>query len=232
MGRDAVTRHIWRVNSPIIPAGARGKWPAPQFLDVIEAQRLVYTLCHDRNAGTIVQLIGASTGAGTSTMVRDLALVAARLPNVRVLLLDLEPPGNSQITILRERYGIAVLGADSLFGPPGDVLVHHMALGGLYVTETRLPPGAPTPPWVKIFAALRAGFELVLIDSPPVERSYDGIMLAPEVDSSVLVVEAERTRSAVAQNLRDRILAVGGTISGVMLNKQRFYIPDFIYRHI
>jgi hypothetical protein len=32
--------------------------------------------------------------------------------------------------------------------------------------------------------------------------------------------------------LRDRILAVGGTISGVMLNKQRFYIPDFIYRHI
>jgi hypothetical protein len=57
-------------------------------------------------------------------------------------------------------------------------------------------------------------------------------MLAPAVDANLLVVEAERTRSAVAQNLRDRILDVGGTISGVVLNKQKFYIPGFIYRHI
>jgi Mrp family chromosome partitioning ATPase len=71
-----------------------------------------------------------------------------------------------------------------------------------------------------------------VIDSPSIDRSYDGIMLAPAVDANLLVVEAERTRSAVAQNLRDRILDVGGTISGVVLNKQKFYIPGFIYRHI
>jgi hypothetical protein len=57
-------------------------------------------------------------------------------------------------------------------------------------------------------------------------------MLAPNVDTTLLVVEAERTRSVVAQNLRDRVLDVGGAIGGVVLNKQRYYIPNFIYRRI
>ena len=63
-------------------------------------------------------------------------------------------------------------------------------------------------------------------------RAYDGVMLSPEVDTNLLVVEAERTRSAVAQNLRDRVLDVGGAVAGVVLNKQRHYIPGFIYRRM
>ena len=209
-----------------------GTWPAPQFLDVLAGQRLIYTFCHERSAGAIVQLVAATSREGTSTVVRDLALVAARMTGMRVLLLDIDPPGNKQITALRDQYGIPALDADPLSSQTASLFVHRLALGGLHVTEARLTPATSSPAWAKMFDALRTNFELILIDSPSIDRSYDSIMLAPAVDANLLVVEAERTRSAVAQNLRDRVLDVGGIVSGVVLNKQRFYIPDFIYRRI
>lgn len=209
-----------------------GAWPAPQFLDVLAGQRLIYNFCQARTGGAIIQLIAATSREGTSTLVRDMALIAARMTGMRVLLLDVDPPGNKQIGALRDQYGIEALDVDPVSAEPGAMFVHRLALGGLHVTETRLVPGAPSPAWAKMFDALRANFELILIDSPAIDRSYDGIMLAPSVDSTLLVVEAERTRSAVAQNLRDRVLDAGGTIGGVVLNKQQFYIPGFIYRHI
>jgi len=219
------------VNKQSVTAEA-GTWPAPQFLDVLAGQRLIYTFCHERSVGTIVQLMAATSREGTSTVVRDLALVAARMTGMRVLLLDIDPPGNKQITALRDQYGIPALDADPLSSPTASLFVHRLALGGLHVTETRLTPATSSPAWAKMFDALRTNFELILIDSPSIDRSYDSIMLAPAVDANLLVVEAERTRSAVAQNLRDRVLDVGGVVSGVVLNKQRFYIPNFIYRRI
>ncbi len=205
-------------------------WPAPQFLDVLAGQRLIYQFCHGQSAGAIVQLIAATSGEGTSTLVRDLALIAARMTGMRVLLLDIDPPGNKQISALRDQYGIAGLDMTPHSAEHGAMFVHRLALGGLHVTETRRTQGTLAPAWDKMFDALRTNFELILVDGPAIDRSYDSVMLAPAVDTNLLVVEAQRTRSAVAQNLRDRVLDVGGTIGGVILNKQRFYVPGFIYR--
>jgi hypothetical protein len=119
-----------------------------------------------------------------------------------------------------------------LIAPPAEVLVHQMAFGDLHVSETFRPPTTGLSGWVGQFPALRTSFDLVLIDSPSTERSYDGIMLAPHVDTTLLVVEAERTRASVAQSLRDSITDVGGMIAGVVLNKRRLHVPGFIYRHI
>lgn len=218
------------MNSPILPSRASGHWPAPQVLNVPDAQRLVHRLGAGRSGGTVVQLLAAGTGEGTSTLVRDLALVAARLPGLRVLLLDGDSPGDKQLTVLREAYGLAALGSDQV--GPGDVAIHRLALGGLHVSEARLPPGAGAPVLLGLLPALQDRFDLVLIDSPAIDRSYDGIMLAPAIDTSLLVIEAEKTRSAVAQTVRDRILDVGGVVAGVVFNKQRYYLPGFIYRHV
>jgi hypothetical protein len=158
--------------------------------------------------------------------------VAAITSGVRVLLLDLTPPGNGQIAALRREFDIAISASKPLIAPPAEVLVHQMAFGDLHVSETFKAPAAGLSGWVSQFPALRTSFDLVLIDSPSVERSYDGIMLAPDIDTSLLVVEAERTRSAVARNLRDRITDMGGLIGGVLLNKRRLHIPGFIYRHV
>ena len=176
--------------------------------------------------------MAATSGEGTSSVVRDLAVIAARMPGMRVLLMDLDAPGDGQLSALRDDFDVTSVGSEILSGAADSVAIHHSALAGLHVSESRVAPGAPRPAWGKILAGLRGRYDLILLDSPSIDRSFEGIMLAPEVDTTLLVVEAERTRSAVAQNLRDRILDAGGAIGGVVLNQQRYYIPKLIYRRL
>jgi hypothetical protein len=216
----------------IRPAPARDDRLAPRFLSLGDGNRIVYMLRHERSTGTIAQLIAARSGEGTSSLARDLALVAARTAGVRVLLLDMAPPGNSQINALRDEFGMAISATRPLIGPPAEVLVHQMGFGDLHVSETFRAPANGVTGWASQFATWRTSFDLVLIDSPATSRAYDGIMLAPDVDTSLLVIEAERTRADVAQRLRDSIADVGGAIGGAVMNKRRFHIPGFIYRNV
>jgi Mrp family chromosome partitioning ATPase len=52
------------------------------------------------------------------------------------------------------------------------------------------------------------------------------------VDGVVLVVEAEKTRWQVVENLKEKIQNVGGNIIGVVFNKRRFYIPEALYKRL
>jgi hypothetical protein len=218
-----------RIERPMPPGGDR---VLPIFLDFNEGTRLVHRLRQDRGTGIIVQLLAANSGEGTSSLARDLALLAARTPSLRVLLLDLVPPGNGQFTALRETCGINIALTKPLMGPPAEVLVHRLAFGDLHVNETFQGPPSGLAGWASQFPTMRTGYDLILIDSPSAERSYDGILLGPVVDTTLLVVEAERTRSAVVQNLRDKVVDMGGQIGGVLLNKRRLHIPGFIYRRV
>jgi uncharacterized protein involved in exopolysaccharide biosynthesis/Mrp family chromosome partitioning ATPase len=204
----------------------------PHFLDTSDGDRLVHMLRNSPGQGTIVQVIASGVGEGVSSLARDVALVAARTGSTRVLLLDLGTPGDHQVKALLGEFGTTISQTRQLLGAPRDVVIHRLGLGNLYVSETRgVPPAGPSA-WIDLFPALRTDFDLVIIDSPSSDRSHDGIMLAPDLDVTFLIVEAEKTRSAVAQNLRDRILDAGGCIGGVILNKRRFYLPGFIYRYI
>ena len=216
-------------------AGApAGDLPHPELMRAADGNRLIFLLRPGGSGGALVQMIAARTGEGTSTLARDLALIAARTPGWRVLLLDLVPPGTAQADWARRLYRPAAEAVVSqrMPGVSADMVVHRLGAHGLHVSEMRgeWPAGAIS--WAGVLPVLRASFEFVVIDSPPIERSFDGIMLAKDVDTNLIVIEAETTRSAVAQNLRDRILEVGGTIAGTILNKRRFHIPPAIYERL
>jgi Mrp family chromosome partitioning ATPase len=219
--------------------------PGPSFLDPGEGTALITMLRRDRGAAAIVQLIAAGAGEGTSTLARDLALIAARMPGLRVLLLDLDPPGTAQLAALRAGFGAAVAATRSLPAAPPELVFHQLAISRLprdiAVSEMRRPASGPFPlgpfplgpfAWRPLFSALRKDFDLVLIDSPPLERSYDGILRAQDVDTTLLVVEAERARAAAVRNLRDRIQDIGGQVAGAALNKRRRHVPDFLARRL
>ena len=46
------------------------------------------------------------------------------------------------------------------------------------------------------------------------------------------MVEAERTRRQVVENVKNKIARNGGNIIGVVFNKRKYYIPEFIYRRL
>jgi capsular exopolysaccharide synthesis family protein len=79
-------------------------------------------------------------------------------------------------------------------------------------------------------AKLRQEMDWVLLDGPPINHFDEGLTLAGKVDGVVMVVEAEKTRWEVAQAAKQRLEDSGAKILGVVLNKRRFYIPNWVYK--
>jgi Mrp family chromosome partitioning ATPase len=223
-----------------------GLTPAPEVVNQSEGAQLLYHLQqHTQPNPCIVQFVACHLGEGTSTISRDLALIAAGLGQ-KVLLLDFghagrggHGPGESQAQWLRDRRGPASLRAweptTSPFVnptnkqlPPG-IRILQAGMSGLYVSELT-EPWMPTPAFcTDLFRVLRTCFDVVLVDSSPLDQSADALLMAQHVTTSVLVVAAEQTRLKVAEDLRNRIIEVGGDIAGVTLNRRRFHIPRWIY---
>jgi Mrp family chromosome partitioning ATPase len=89
-----------------------------------------------------------------------------------------------------------------------------------------------SPRMYKLLQHLRHHYDFVIIDAAAATASSNGFALARHVDGVILVVEAEYTRWPVVQNFKDRLIASGGNILGVVLNKRRYYIPSFLYKHL
>lgn len=184
----------------------------------------------------IIQFIGARQGEGASTVAWEYGCLIAEKRNKSVLIVDVDGDTKNMIQhqalgiqptislqeLLREEPSLngsfpkvkdlslylCGLGNDDQVNPQGDLLRNN---GGN---------------WTKI----RAQFDCVLIDSPPISLSDDALTFCSIVDGVVIVVEAEASRAEVVLSLKDHIVKSGGNILGVVFNKQRHYIPASIYR--
>ncbi len=213
------------IESEAIAAGL----PPPLLLSVPDASQLVFVLQGDRLGPSVVQLMAARNGEGTSTLARDVSLVAAANGS-RTLLLAAESPGR-RTDWPRSIYGMPS-GLRGLAEGPS-------ALEMVWVGDTCLALAAPmgmapvqVPGWIAILAQVRAQFDLVIIDTPALERAFTGIMLAPHLDATAIVVAAESTRASAVRTLRDRLAEVGGDTVGVVLNKRRFHVPRAAYERL
>ena len=200
--------------------------PPPLLLSVPDASQLAFVLQGDRAGGSAVQLLAARNGEGVSTLVRDLCLVTAS-NGYRTLLFAAESPGPGG-DWPRRIYGMPAGLRRMADGPE--------ALDMVRVGDSRLALAAPAGAaplqlagWVAIIAQLRALFDFIVIDAPALERAFTGIMLAPHLDTTAMVVAAESTRATAARSLRDRLAEVGADTAGVILNKRRFHIPRAAY---
>lgn len=184
----------------------------------------------------IIQFIGSREGEGTSTVVREFARVSASKFGKLVLLLDADQyhptqhlffniqPECGWQEVLRDNgtidRALYQIGETRLFVSPSskNFVSNLQILNPLLIDDF----------WKK----LRERFDLILIDSPPATISADGLVLSSKVDGIVLVVEAEKTRWPVAESVKDRINRSGGKILGIVLNKRRLYIPEWVYKRL
>lgn len=185
----------------------------------------------DRN---VIQFIGSRKGEGTSTLVREFALLSAQHSNKPVLLVEADLMEPSQY----QAFGIeAKSPLDHVLkeGKALDGVVSQVEQSNLFLAtlsskvQSALTARTffnPTDMW-KI---VREQFSLVLIDSSPVGVTADSLALCETVDGIVLVVEAEQTRSAVVKRVRDQILMQEGNLLGMVMTKRKLYIPEIFYK--
>jgi Mrp family chromosome partitioning ATPase len=76
---------------------------------------------------------------------------------------------------------------------------------------------------------MRARSQFVAVDCPALQISSDALSIASLVDGVVLVVEADRTKKTQIRNAERLIESAGGRILGLVLNKRRYLVPEFLY---
>ena len=77
-----------------------------------------------------------------------------------------------------------------------------------------------------------AAYEYVLIDSSAVLEAPETPILGSRADGVVMVIFAGRTRREVIKRAMLMIEKLDGSFIGTVLNRKRYYIPEFIYRRV
>jgi protein-tyrosine kinase len=204
---------------------------------VIEHHRLKYNILRLNSGRKIRALLFASPtrGEGTSTVLTNFATSLAA-DGDRVLLVD----ANLRTPSLHSAFR---LGAERGLT---DLLLGNLTLGEV-IKQTDVPNlsmttcGTPHPnPFVLLESDslkdhvedMKANADWVLLDCPTITSCNDAASLAGSVDGLILVLEAEKTRWEVAENARKSIKGGNGNVLGVVLNKRRYHIPNWLYKRL
>jgi capsular exopolysaccharide synthesis family protein len=201
-------------------------------------ERIIQSLlAHRRAKGENVYLLASAVaGEGASTVARNLANAIGNEKSERVVLVDanLRTPSQHEAFNLPRRDGLV------------DVLAGTVSLNESVSTDPEsglavLTSGSPTesPPHLlshsafhSLMAALRAEFDWVILDGPPVTSYPDAASLGNAAGGAVLVLWAEHTRWEVADEARRVLENTGTDILGAVLNRRKYHIPSFIYRRL
>jgi tyrosine-protein kinase len=176
----------------------------------------------ERQLRSLVVTSPAASEGKTSTLA-NLAVVFTQAGE-RVLMVscDLRRPRLGQFFGFDERAGLTgvLLGQRTLAAAIQPVSGHDrlwvLPAGEIPPNPAELLNGADAR---QIFATISEGFDLVLIDSPPVLPVTDAVMLSQHADATLMVAAAGQTRRADLWRAAEKLSQVGVAVVGTVLNE-------------
>ncbi len=172
------------------------------------------------SACKIVLVTSTQRGEGKTTVAANLALANAHTGRTLLIDCDLRSPQvGMRLGISRQRKGLTNL----LAGAAPRECVHAVKGSRLYV----LPAGEPAPNpqelllsrhFRQLLTGLSRKFDMIVIDSPPVEPLSDALVLSSIVPNTLLVVKSKTTPYPDIQKSVERIRRTGTKVLGIALN--------------
>ena len=199
----------------------------------------IITRLNTRYPGVAIKSImftGMSHGGGATTTAINFAKTIATDSKVKVLLIDanLRTPRLREIFNIRKGTGLS----DVLFDKdPKAFKVVKIGKSHLFVLGTG---GDYTGP-VSLFDSERFDrflkysrdwFDYVILDSAPLPSFAESRVLCEKVDGVVMVVESGKIRRQVALRAKKELKDAGARILGVVLNKRKYHIPQWVYNRL
>jgi succinoglycan biosynthesis transport protein ExoP len=195
------------------------------FAEAIRTARTGVLLSSLDVAHKVLLVTSSLPGEGKTTVAVNLALAHAQTKKTLLIDCDMRKPQVSR----------------SLGLPPGMKGLTNLVAGtseladGVYtVPDSRLAvlPVGDLPPnplelllsqrFKDMLKALSEEFEMVVLDSPPVELVSEALVLAPMATSTAFVVKAMSTPAPLVRKSLARLQRAGGTILGVVVNQLDF----------
>ena len=173
---------------------------------------------------------------GATTLAVNYAKMVAMQRQETVLLCEM----NARYPVFAELFSI-----DGTIGI-GDVLSGQQPLSSIVrrVSEYNLslaPIGRLDPTSMQLLLARMfprlleqalAEYTMVILDAPAITIAPETPPMSPLVDGVVLVVQTGKTKREVIQRSMNAISQQEGKVLGIILNRKKYYIPEFLYKRV
>ncbi|MFC1830691.1 CpsD/CapB family tyrosine-protein kinase [Thermodesulfobacteriota bacterium] len=183
-----------------------------------------------------IMVTGTSRQCGTSTTAVGFATTLASDCKSRVLLVEANTrlPSFYKFFDLKEGIGLS----DLFSGSPENLLPFQTAVtSNLYVMPSgERKSGVNTFLESERFDAIleqfRNAFDYVILDAPPIISYDEPKVLGKKVDGVILVSQSGKSRQRVAIRAKNELEITGANILGVVLNRRKHYIPEWLYKRL
>lgn len=226
---DSAERH------PELGSSLSGHLPGGMWREFGIMRNLIESYLPSRTFRSLL-FTSAAPEEGVSTVTANFARTLVDDPSVNVLVVD----ANAEDAAQHELFGL-----DNTHGfvefARGDsklddvikttsrknlsVITSGAASGGMFQL-------AGTGRVTTFMESLQPRFHYLCFDAPPVLSYPETAVLASHVDGVLLVVRSVSTRREAVARARDALAKSGCNIVGVVLNRYRYSIPEFIYKRV
>ena len=208
---------------------------AAQREEVGKLVQRIFLLPGDKAVRSVV-FAGAEAGAGCSWICSRAAEILASQVTGSVCLVD----ANLRSAALHHYFGVKNGHglSDSLIVPdPIQSFISPLEHRNLCL----LSCGAEAPNWQVLLnsdrmrsriAELRAEFDYVLIDAPPLSLGNEAVLMGRVVDGLVMVLKANSSRRESVRKVIHDLEDAGVPVLGAVLNQRTFPIPQAIYKRL
>jgi len=76
----------------------------------------------------------------------------------------------------------------------------------------------------------KLNYKLIVLDLPSISEGVSAVQSSAAADGTIMVIQSEKVRREVAARYKTRLEKSGAHIFGAVLNKRRFYIPQWVYK--
>ncbi len=203
-------------------------------------RRLRTKILQQREARLVRTLLVASAGPqeGKTLTTLNLALSFALLPSFRVLVVEGDLRKGTICEWLRvdpapRGFGNLIEGSATLaeaVSKADDIPLHFMMRGNSPISPAEL---LNTPGLQRHFHEMAARFDLVLVDSPPVNLFTDAQLLAAHTDAVLLVARAFSTRAQALERAVQELgpaKVIGAVLNAGSVQDSRCYSYEHYYR--
>jgi capsular exopolysaccharide synthesis family protein len=202
------------------------------FSESIRTIRSSVLLSGLQSPNKVVLLTSSVPDEGKTTLASNLAFAFAQVKKTLLIEADMRRPKLGRVlgdNAKRQGLSELVTGqADAgkcIFEIAGSDL--HVMLAG------RVPPNPleliSSPQFLAAMEKLKAQYEVIVVDSPPVQLVSDAVMLAQMATSVLFVVRADATPYPIARHALSRLHRVDAPVLGVVLNQIDLEKADSYY---
>ena len=159
---------------------------------------------------------------GKTTVSFNLACALAQVKRVLLVDADLRRPKIGRL-IGRDKDAPGLSHMVSGVAPISECIYHHVE-GGFHILAAGFVPPNPlemisSAKFGEVLEKLKEAFDIILIDSPPVQLVSDAVVLSQVASTVIYVVKADSTPFPLARNGIRRLSLANAPLLGVVLNQ-------------